>query len=100
MATRTITITEAKAHLLRLVTEIGDTGDEIVITRRGRAVATLTPLGPHPDMRGWLILPDDISELYSTNEEWPDPAEKFGRIEQSLREDRAKGRAATRGAAP
>jgi len=89
MATRTVTISEAKAHLLRLVTEIGDTGDEIVITRRGRAVATLTPLGPQPDMRGWLILPDDISELYSADEEWPDPAEKLDRIERSLREDRA-----------
>ena len=44
MATRTIAITEVKANLLKLVTEIGETGDEIVITRHGREVAKLTPL--------------------------------------------------------
>jgi prevent-host-death family protein len=85
VATRTISITEAKAHLLRLVTEIGDTGDEIVITRRGRAVATLTPAAPAPDLKGWLILPDDLSELWSTGEEWDDPVAKYDRIERSLR---------------
>lgn len=84
MATRTISITEAKANLLRLVTEISESGEEILITRRGRPVATLTPMSPPPDMRDWLILPDDISELYSPDGEWPDPVEKFERIERGL----------------
>ena len=90
MATRTVTITEAKANLLRLVTEIGDSGDEIVITRRGRAVARLSPTGPNPDMRGWLILPDDLSELWSAGDEFVDPVEKFDRIERDLRKARSK----------
>jgi prevent-host-death family protein len=91
VATRTISITEAKAHLLRLVTEIGDTGDEIVITRRGRAVATLTPAAPAPDLRGWLILPDDLSELWSTGEKWDDPVTKYDRIERALRSTEPDG---------
>lgn len=69
MATRTISITEAKANLLKLVTEIGESGDEVVITRRGRPVATLTPAGPPTDMRGWLILPDDMA-AYDLSTEW------------------------------
>ena len=79
MATRTIAITEVKANLLKLVTEIGETGDEIVITRRGREVARLTPAGPFAELRGALILPDDPSELWSLHEEWEDPVEKFDR---------------------
>jgi prevent-host-death family protein len=93
MATRTVTITEAKANLLRLVTEIGDTGDEIIITRRGREVARLTPAGPFAELRGALILPDDISELYSCGDELHDPDEKLDRIANSLRESHAATRA-------
>ena len=80
VATRTIAITEVKANLLKLVTEIGETGDEIVITRRGREVARLTPTGPFAELRGWLILPDDLSELFSAgDEDWEDPVEKYDR---------------------
>lgn len=80
MATRTIAITEVKANLLKLVTEIGETGDEIVITRHGREVAKLTPAGPFAELRGALILPDDLSELWSAGaEDWEDPVEKYDR---------------------
>lgn len=90
MATRTISITEAKANLLRLVTEISESGDDIVITRRGTPVARLTTIMDSHPLRGALILPDDLSELYSADEEWPDPVEKYERIERALREDAAK----------
>jgi len=53
VATRTIAITEVKANLLTLVTEIGETGDEIVIARRRREVARLTAAGPFAELRGW-----------------------------------------------
>ena len=41
MATRTMPVEEFEAHCLSLVDEVAATGDEIVITRAGRAVATL-----------------------------------------------------------
>jgi antitoxin (DNA-binding transcriptional repressor) of toxin-antitoxin stability system len=39
---------------LRLLDEVGASGEPIVITKRGRAVAQLTPVGPerHEDWRG------------------------------------------------
>ena len=40
--TRTVTITDAKAHLLSLIDSVVD-GDEILITRHGRTVARLVP---------------------------------------------------------
>jgi len=69
VATRTIPISEAKAKLLALVTEIGDTGDEIVLTRRGRPVARLTAVSAHHSVRGALILPDDMA-AYDLSAEW------------------------------
>jgi prevent-host-death family protein len=43
-----------KQHCLRLLDEVGASGEPIVITKRGRAVAQLTPVGPehHDDWRG------------------------------------------------
>jgi len=39
----TVTVVEAKAHLLELLARI-ERGEEIVVTRRGRPVARLTPV--------------------------------------------------------
>ncbi|MGA0067991.1 MAG: type II toxin-antitoxin system Phd/YefM family antitoxin [Miltoncostaeaceae bacterium] len=69
MATRTIAITEVKAKLLKLVTEIGETGDEIVITRRGRPIARLVPAASAHPLKGSLVLPDDMA-AYDLSAEW------------------------------
>ena len=69
MATRTIAITEVKANLLQLVTEIGEAGDEIVITRRGRPVARLVPAASDHPLKGSLVLPDDPA-AYDLSAEW------------------------------
>lgn len=69
MATRTATITEAKANLLTLVDDVCETGGQIVITRRGRPVAKIvTIMDSHP-LRGNLILPDDMA-AYDLSAEW------------------------------
>ncbi len=53
--TKTITATEFKAHCLALMDEVLRTGDEIVITKHGRAVARLVaPDGALPSTYGWL----------------------------------------------
>jgi prevent-host-death family protein len=69
VATRTIAITEVKAKLLKLVTEIGETGDEIVITRRGRPIARLVPAASAHPLKGSLVLPDDMA-AYDLSAEW------------------------------
>lgn len=69
VATRTIAITEVKANLLKLVTEVAETGDEIVITRRGRPIARLVPAASAHPLKGSLVLPDDIA-AYDLSAEW------------------------------
>lgn len=71
--TRTMTITEVKAKLLKLIDEV-ESGDEIEITRHGRTVARLSPArGPHA-LKGMFegIVTSDASdeELYGTDEVW------------------------------
>lgn len=73
MAARTMPISEVKATLLGLVTEVAATGDEIVITRRGRPVARLVPTAERQSLIGSLILPDNLDDLLSADGEWPDP---------------------------
>jgi prevent-host-death family protein len=42
---RRIAAGEFKQHCLRLLDEVGASGEPIVITKRGRAIAQLTPVG-------------------------------------------------------
>ena len=73
VAIRTMPISEVKATLLGLVSEVAATGDEIVITRRGRPVARLVPTAERQSLIGSLILPDNLDDLLSADGEWPDP---------------------------
>jgi|GEM_PF-723972 len=73
MATRTIPITEFKAHLLQLASEVDATRDEIMVTRHGKPILRVSPVERPVDLRGSLVLPDDISELFTADGEWPDP---------------------------
>ena len=45
---RTMKASEFKAKCLKLMDEVAETGEEIHITKRGRAVAKLTPLTQRP----------------------------------------------------
>lgn len=65
MATRTIAITEFKAHLLKLAGEVAVTGDEIVVTRHGRPLVKLIAAQPPDSLIGSLILPDSLNDLFS-----------------------------------
>ena len=46
---RTIKASEFKAHCLRLMEEVAQSGEEIVITKRGRPVSRLVPCRDQPD---------------------------------------------------
>jgi len=48
-----ITVSEFKAKCLRLVAEVGASGREIVLTKSGKAIARVVPLGrPERSTRG------------------------------------------------
>lgn len=61
MSAREITATQFKARCLRLLDEVAETGQPLVITKRGRPVARLEPPSPPVDLRGSakLLLSDD-----------------------------------------
>lgn len=45
-----VPVTEAKGKLTELVRR-AEAGDEVILTRHGRAVVRLVPVGPAPDRR-------------------------------------------------
>ncbi len=49
---REITATQFKAHCLRLLDEVAETGEALVITKHGRPVARLEPPLRPADLRG------------------------------------------------
>ncbi len=69
-----ITATEFKAHCLQLMDRVAELGEEVVITKRGKAIARLVPLNEAPSggsfgaMRGTARILGDIVE--PTGEIW------------------------------
>lgn len=66
-----ITATQFKARCLRLLDEVAETGEPLVITKHGKAVARLEPLQGAADLIGSVTT--DLSDeelIYSTVGEW------------------------------
>jgi prevent-host-death family protein len=62
--TKSVGVHEAKTHLSRLIEDVAG-GEEVVITRRGEAVASLVPVRQSPDRRLGidryrLVVPEDF----------------------------------------
>jgi prevent-host-death family protein len=59
---RTVPAGEFKQHCLRLLDEVGTSGEPIVITKRGRPIAQLTAVSPErpEDWRGAMRERGDI----------------------------------------
>jgi prevent-host-death family protein len=62
--TKSVGVHEAKTHLSRLLEEVA-AGQEVVITRRGEAIATLVPVSTPARRRlgidrGRFLVPDDF----------------------------------------
>ncbi|EXI73653.1 MAG TPA: type II toxin-antitoxin system prevent-host-death family antitoxin [Candidatus Accumulibacter phosphatis] len=51
----TCTVAQAKAHLSELLDRV-EKGEELVITRRGRPVANLSPIRPAPRSPDWTAI--------------------------------------------
>ncbi|MCW3018078.1 MAG: prevent-host-death family protein [Solirubrobacterales bacterium] len=76
--TKSVGVHEAKTHLSRLLEEVA-AGEEVVITRRGEAVASLVPAHPPAPRRlgidrGRFVVPDDFDR--------PLPEETLAAFEQ------------------
>ena len=68
---RTIAAGQFKAHCLRLLDEVAETGETIVVTKRGKAVAKLQPVDEPRSLKGSVTyLVDDEELLFSTGEIW------------------------------
>lgn len=68
---RTIAAGRFKAQCLRLLDEVAETGETIVVTKRGKPIAKLEPLEDPPPLKGSVVyLVDDDELLFSTGEEW------------------------------
>jgi prevent-host-death family protein len=53
---------EFKAKCLALLDQVAATRQEIVVTKRGRAVARVVPIEEAPSLRGGVLQADDIVE--------------------------------------
>jgi prevent-host-death family protein len=68
---RTIPAGRFKAQCLRLLDEVSETGETIVVTKRGKPVARVEPMGEPPSLKGSVIyLVDDDELFFSTGEAW------------------------------
>ena len=61
-STRTIKASEFKAKCLKLMDEVAESGEEIVITKHGRPVSRLAPYKERP--KSWFGRDRDIIEIH------------------------------------
>ena len=68
---RTIPAGRFKAQCLKLLDEVAETGETIVVTKRGKPVARVEPVEEPPSLAGSVVyLVDDDELLFSTGEVW------------------------------
>lgn len=68
---RTIPAGRFKAQCLRLLDEVAETGETIVVTKRGKPVAKVEPIEDPPSLVGSVVYHvDDEELLFSTGEPW------------------------------
>lgn len=60
---RSVSASSFKAHCLALLDEVDRSGDEIVVTKRGRPVARLVPMGEPPSLQGSVTFNVSDEEL-------------------------------------
>ncbi|MFI4991596.1 MAG: type II toxin-antitoxin system Phd/YefM family antitoxin [Solirubrobacterales bacterium] len=71
MAIRTISASRFKAQCLAMLDEVAATGEEIVVTKRGHAVARVSPMSEPASLRGSVTFNVSDEELLEPLEiEW------------------------------
>ncbi|HUF02180.1 MAG TPA: type II toxin-antitoxin system Phd/YefM family antitoxin [Gaiellaceae bacterium] len=68
---RSIPAARFKAQCLKLLDEVAETGETIVVTKRGKPVAKVEPVEEPPSLEGSVVyLVDDDELLFATGEAW------------------------------
>lgn len=68
---RSIPAARFKAHCLRLLDEVAETGETIVVTKRGKPVAQLLPVEEPPSLKGSVVyLVSDEELIAPIDEVW------------------------------
>lgn len=71
LVTRTISASRFKAQCLALLDEVAESGETIVITKRGKPVARIAPLEPPPSLIGSVtFLVSDEELIAPIDVEW------------------------------
>lgn len=63
MPSRTVSASQFKAQCLAMLDEIAATGEEVVVTKRGRAVARVSPATQPASLRGSVVFNVSDEEL-------------------------------------
>jgi prevent-host-death family protein len=75
MTVRTISASRFKAECLAMLDEVAATGEEVVVTKRGRAVARVSPVAQPESLRGSVTFNVSDEELLEPLDvEWNVPA--------------------------
>ena len=68
---KTLTATHFKAQCLALLDEVAETGESLLITKRGRPVACVDPVVPPASLRGSVTFASSDEELLAPlPEQW------------------------------
>jgi prevent-host-death family protein len=68
---RSIPAARFKAHCLRLLDEVSETGETIVVTKRGKPVAKVEPIEAPPSLEGSVVyLVSDEELIAPIDEVW------------------------------
>ncbi|HTD58563.1 MAG TPA: type II toxin-antitoxin system Phd/YefM family antitoxin [Solirubrobacteraceae bacterium] len=73
---RIVTASNFKAHCLALLDEVAETGESLVVTKRGRAVAQVAPVQAPASLRGSVTFKVSDQELIAPLPEHWDVAEQ------------------------
>ncbi len=72
---KTVAAGQFKNHCLRILDEVDESREPVLITKRGRAVARLVPVTPATTRHGLAgSILDEQGDPFSTGEAWDDPA--------------------------
>ncbi len=72
MKQATLPVTEFKAKCLRLLKEVAEKGDTLIITKRGRPIAKVTPIAApwKPIWGSWKGLVKIKGDLVNFHDDW------------------------------
>lgn len=68
---RRLSVSEAKATFLALAEEVATTGEEVVVTKRGKPLVKLSPVDSHGSLAGSVtFLVDEEELIYGRLDTW------------------------------